>query len=231
MNDSVTDVSSNRDIALRIALAAQVLPETNPRRLMAVLDDCIGLPLTQDGLDRLTPGVMRRAADGEMNEVPGPMLRQAIAYLKGDAKQSEEPLPQVEPYLDDLPGSIKVACASNSAEEIDGHFGSCARFLIYQLSPNEMRLIDIRSGLDADQAPGLDIDRTIRRADLLGDCSMLLVCSIWGPAAARVTRLGVHPVKISAPIAAREKLEQLQTVMQGSPPRWMVKDIEARAHV
>ncbi len=230
MNDSVIDINSHRDIALRIALAARALPETDPRRLLKVLDDCIGLPLTEDGLGCLTPSKMKQAADGDMKEVPGSMLRDAIAYLKGEKEQNADPLPEVEAYEDgDMPGSIKVACASNSAEIIDGHFGSCARFLIYQVSKTEMRLIDIRSGLEADQAPGLDTDRAMRRAELVADCSVLLVCSIGGPPAARVTRRGVHPVKISAPMAAKEKLADLQTVMQGSPPKWMAKTIEATA--
>lgn len=230
MNDSVIDINSHRDIALRIALAARALPETDPRRLLKVLDDCIGLPLTEDGLGSLTPSKMKQAADGDMKEVPGSMLRDAIAYLKGEKEQNADPLPEVEAYEDgDMPGSIKVACASNSAEIIDGHFGSCARFLIYQVSKTEMRLIDIRSGLEADQAPGLDTDRAMRRAELVADCSVLLVCSIGGPPAARVTRRGVHPVKISAPMAAKEKLADLQTVMQGSPPKWMAKTIEATA--
>ena len=232
MNDSAIHLNTHREIALRIALAARALPETDPRRLLKVLDDCIGLPLTEDGLDRLTPGKMKQAADGDMKEVPGAMLREAIAYLKGDKAQNEDPLPEIRVYKDgDMPGSIRVACASNSAEIIDGHFGSCARFLIYQISKTETRLIDIRSGLEADQAPGLDTDRAMRRAELVADCSVLLVCSIGGPPAARVTRRGVHPVKINEPMEAKDKLEQLQAVMQDSPPRWMVKDIETREHV
>ncbi len=227
MNDSAIDVNTHRDIALRIALAARVLPETDPQRLLKVLDDCIGLPLTQDGLDRLTPGEMKRAANADMSEVPGSMLRQAIAFLKGDIELNQEPLPEIEPYCDDdMPGAIRVACASNSAQIIDGHFGSCARFLIYQVSPTEVRLIDIRSALVADEAPGLNTDRAMRRAELVNDCNMLFVCSIGGPPAARVTRMGGLPVKISAPIEAREKLFELQQRLQKSPPRWMKREVQ-----
>ncbi len=232
MNDSAIDINIHRDVALRIALAARALPETDPRRLLTVLDDCIGLPLTQNGLDSLTPSMMKQAAHGDMKDVPGPMLRQAIGFLKGDIEMNQEPLPEIESYCEDeMPGSIRVACASNSAEVIDGHFGSCERFLIYQISATEVRLIDIRSGLDADQKAGLDVDRSIRRADMLKDCNMLIACSIWGPAAARFTRFGGHPIKVDAPIAALEKLAELQTVMQNSPPRWMVKAAEIPMHV
>jgi hypothetical protein len=33
--------------------------------------------------------------------------------------------------------SIRIACASNRGERLDGHFGSCARFLIYQVSATD----------------------------------------------------------------------------------------------
>ncbi len=232
MNDSAIDVNNHNDIALRIALASRVLPETDPRRLMTVLDDCIGLPLTQEGLDRLTPGSMKQAANGDMGEIPGSMLREAIAFLKGDAGQNQEPLPEVVPYSDgDMPGSIKIACASNSAEMIDGHFGSCARFLIYQVSATEVRLIDIRTAIEADQAPGLDTDRAMRRAELVSDCNMLFVCSIGGPPAARVTRMGGHPVKIGAPMQAHEKIALLQERLDKAPPRWMTKQTQISEHI
>ena len=42
--------------------------------------------------------------------------------------------PALEPYEDgDMPGSIRVAVASDKDEEINAHFGYC-RFLIYQLA-------------------------------------------------------------------------------------------------
>ena len=43
-----------------------------------------------------------------------------------------------------MPGSIRAAVASDSDEELNAHFGSCRRFLIYQLTPEECRLIDVR---------------------------------------------------------------------------------------
>lgn len=222
MNDSAIPFKTHQDIALRIALAARSLPDTDPRRLLSVLDDSIGLPLTKEGLDRLTPGLMKRAVDGDMKDISGPMLRQAIAFLKGEMELGEDPLPEIENYCDDdMPGSIRVACASNTAEMIDGHFGSCARFLVYQVSPVEVRLVDIRSGLSADQAPGLESDKNIRRADMIKDCDIVLVCSIGGPPAARISRLGGHPIKIAEPMVAREKLAELQARIKNNKPRWM----------
>lgn len=67
----------------------------------------------------------------------------------------------------DMPGSIRAACASNTGEVLDGHFGSCERFLIYQLSSAESRLIAIRPTLEADHAEDRNAargaDRRLRR--------------------------------------------------------------------
>ena len=38
----------------------------------------------------------------------------------------ERSLPCVEPYrVGDIPGSVRVAVASNEGENLDGHFGNC----------------------------------------------------------------------------------------------------------
>jgi predicted Fe-Mo cluster-binding NifX family protein len=51
-----------------------------------------------------------------------------------------------------MPGSLRVAVAANRGENLDGHFGSCDRFLIYQVGQDAIRLIDVRSTAEADAA-------------------------------------------------------------------------------
>ena len=120
-----------------------------------------------------------------------------------------------------MPGSIRVAVGSNGTDHLDGHYGSCPRFLIYQVSPEEIRLIDIRSTLKADQAE----DKNAYRAEVISDCHVMYVQSIGGPAAAKVVRAGIYPMKMAEGGKAPEVMEQLQTVMRGSPPPWLAKVI------
>ena len=116
--------------------------------------------------------------------------------------------------------SREIALAMGfKGEELDGHFGSCARFLIYQLSASELRLIDIRSA----NGPESRDDKNAFRANLINDCQVLFVASIGGPAAAKVVRAGVHPIKYPAAGSARERMESLQKVIQDSPPPWLAK--------
>lgn len=131
-----------------------------------------------------------------------------------------EDLPQPQAYSEgDLPGSVRVAFASNNGERLDGHFGSCERFLMYQVSAQECRLIDVRS---ADNArPGQD--KNDYRAELIQDCDLLYVISIGGPAAAKVVKTGVLPIKFPRETDTWEALTQLQQRIAVNPPPWLAK--------
>ena len=213
-------MSLNKDIALRIGLAARELPDTDPKRLMRVLADCVSLPPSAKSLSGLTVKAFKAAADGEFADVDAAALKSALACLKGEIGVSAEPLPGVEALAEgDMPASIRVACASNKAEKLDGHFGSCQRFLIYQVSQQELRLVAIRA-CDDKQADG---DKNGYRASLVNDCQLLFVASIGGPAAAKVVRAGVHPIKRPEMDEAREEIAVLQSRIGPEAPPWLAK--------
>ena len=206
-------------IALRIALAARALPNTDTARLLKVLDDAVGLPLAQKKLAALKVKDLKNALDGEFADIDSGTLEEAVAILKGEAEADLEPAPAVDTYSDgDMPGSVRVACASNKGEMLDGHFGSARRFLIYQVSPGELRLVDVR---DADDT-GAE-DRNAHRAQLIRDCQVLFVASIGGPAAAKVVKADVHPIRYPNGGSARERVEALQEALGNKAPPWLAK--------
>ena len=208
-------------VALRIALAARVLPEGNPALLLRVLLAALGEPLTEQKLNGLTVKDLKSANNGVLAEIEGATLRRALTLLKGESENSATDLPQPRAYHEgDMPSSIRVAIASNSGERLDGHFGSCARFLIYQVSAAETRLIAVRS---APATAQLSVDHSAKRVALIDDCDLLVVLSIGGPAAARVVNSGVHPIKRLEPQDAQAVLSELQTVLAGKPPPWLTR--------
>jgi nitrogen fixation protein NifX len=210
----------SNEVALRIGLAARELPDTDPGRLLRVLDDAVGLPPTTSKLSKLTIKELKSACDGEFADIDTVALKSALGYLKGETEISTEALPETEAYAQgDMPNSIRVACASNKAEMLDGHFGSCRRFLIYQVSQEENRLVEIRC---VDDAQAQD-DKNSYRASLIDDCQLLFVGSIGGPAAAKVVRAGVHPIKKPQPAPAREEIQSLQQVIGKDAPPWLAK--------
>jgi nitrogen fixation protein NifX len=206
-------------IALRIALAARALPDTDAKRLIAVLADAVGLPPTPAKLAGLKVKDLKQALDGELAEVDAAALKAALAHLKGTAEQEVDPPPPLQPYADgDMPGSIRVACASNTGERLDGHFGSAQRFLVYQVSATEHRLIDVRPADDS----GSD-DKNAYRAGLIGDCQVLYVASIGGPAAAKVVKASIHPIKHPLGGSACDRVRALQQVLGAKAPPWLAK--------
>jgi nitrogen fixation protein NifX len=120
-----------------------------------------------------------------------------------------------------IPGSIRVACASDHGEELDGHFGSCARYLVYDVSPRSARLVAVRT--PAPEPP--EGERQGERLAMVADCHVLYVASIGGPAAAKVVNAGVHPVRYPAAGSAPELMERLGLVLATAPPPWLAKII------
>ncbi len=223
----------SRELALRIGLAVRALADVSVAALVEALASQLGWPLTEEKLSQLTVSQLRNglsqggSIDADL-ELPGaeivdrfslPQLKRAVEILWGQ-KHEENDLPLLLPYREGgIPGSIRVAVASDRGEEIDAHFGNCRRFLIYQLSPAECRLIDLRPGDGADAAD----DSSAFRARLIRDCHVLMVQSIGGPAAAKVINGGIYPLKFADGGPARARLDELRHKMGRLPPPWLAK--------
>ncbi len=219
----------SKGAALRIALAAKVLEGVDPRAFTIKLAEKIGLPITEDKLATMTVAEVKLILTGEETIEPEQdtaSIKLAVRYLWGDNGDDSD-VPKPESYTDgELPDSLRVAVASNSADNLDGHFGSALRFLVYQVGKNAIRLIDVRPTLIADEAE----DKNVARSELINDCQIVYVQSIGGPAAAKVVRAGVHPVKIPTVTPAREAIARLQGIIDAPPP-WLAKimGVEAKS--
>lgn len=221
---------ASREAALRIALAARALNGLDVKAFVGALIEKLDTPLTETKLGKMTVEDLRAILAGDFAEqgchlgVDGDQLKEAVRVLWGQGLENGD-FPAVEAYTDgELPGSIRVAIAANRGENLDGHFGSCERFLIYQVGPQAIRLIAVRSTADADCAE----DKNAARSALINDCQIVYIQSIGGPAAAKVVRAGVHPVKKPGGGAAREVLGELQSRL-ASPPPWLAQIMGVRA--
>lgn len=215
---------ASREAALRIALAARTLNGLDVRALVGALIEKLEAPLTEAKLGTLTVEDLRVILAGDFAEqgchvgVEADALKEAIRLLWGQGVENSD-FPTVDTYADgDMPGSLRVAVAANRGENLDGHFGSCERFLVYQVSPDQLRLVAVRTTVEADAAE----DKNAARSALIGDCQIVYVQSIGGPAAAKVVRAGVHPVKKPEGGKARQVLAELQGRLS-SPPPWLAQ--------
>ena len=221
-----------REAALRIALAARALPKVTLPALIEQLQRCIGETIDEENLRQVTVTMLKTgfaSADGEEDGedigIGLEAMKLAVRILWGET-QGDESLPKIETYEDgEMPGSVRVAIASDKGDTLSGHFGSCLRFLVYQVSPSEIRLVDIRDTMDAEFSE----DKNLWRARLIGDCHVCYVVSIGGPAAAKVIRADVYPIKIPDGGPALDILKPFQTAMVESPPPWMLKALGVAA--
>lgn len=224
------------EVALRIGLAARILPDVSPGDLIGALQDQLGDEITESGLSQITVTHLKAAfrqaydVDGdEENENDArstdmTAYKEAVRILWGELAP-EEDLPPVQPYHPgDMPGSIRVGVASNEGELLNGHFGSASRYLIYQVSSSETRLVAVRSAALAERSD----DKNAFRVGLISDCRILYVVHVGGPAAAKVIKADIHLIQVPDGGQAREVLQKLQQVIGGkSAPPWLKKALAA----
>lgn len=212
----------SRELALRIGLAARALPDTDAKRLFNVLTDCVGLPITEDKLAGINLKTLKTAQGGEFSAVDENVLKEALHILKTNVETGAAPKPEIQSLAEgDMPGSVRIACASNDGINVDGHFGSCSQFMIYQVSAEEARLIGIR---ETEIPEGLVVDdKNVFRAELIQDCQVIYMASVGGPAAAKIVKLGIHPIKLPAIDSIANVIGQLQSVIANTPPPWLAK--------
>jgi nitrogen fixation protein NifX len=221
----------SNEVALRIGLAARVLPNMSVGDLVEGLDELCGGAIDEAALSRITvthlKGLFGQAHDVDGDEESEQSVREkdmaafkeAVRILWGETSEAEKP-PLLESLADgDTADSICVAIASNSEEKLDGHFGSCLRYLVYRVSSTQLKLVDARSTLAAD----LSTDRNAFRVNLIKDCKLLYVVSAGGPAAAKVIKADIHLIQIAEGGLARDILQKLQAVMSKAPPPWLAK--------
>jgi predicted Fe-Mo cluster-binding NifX family protein len=210
------------ELALRIGLAARALPGITPKCMVALLIDALKLPLTDAKLKGLTIYQLRTSGNGALKSLPRPILRKAIAYLwdKAGIDIIDTSIPAVAQYTEgDMPASVRLAIASEQGMNLNGHFGTCPRFLIYQVSRDETRLIDVRGtagGKNAEDPHGW-------RTELVEDCNLMLVKSIGIPDMARIMKAGIYPVKYPQGCCVQDALGDIQQILHDAPPPWLGK--------
>jgi nitrogen fixation protein NifX len=230
----VSDAVISEEVALRIALAAKTLNDVPLPNFIDALHACLGDVLDEAALGRVTVTNLKAAFGGSYNvdgEEDGSerwratdilAFKEAVRILWGGDQGASGP--SVQPYAEgDMPRSVRVAVASNDGEELNGHFGSAAQYLVYQVSASEIRLVGVRSAAEAD-ASG---DKNAYRVNLIRDCRILYIVSIGGPAAAKVIKADIHLIPVPDGGPARAIISDLQRVIARSPPPWLAKALGA----
>lgn len=121
---------------------------------------------------------------------------------------------------------LRIAVATDDMETLDAHFGSARRFALYDVTADTARFVeavafDAVTGRDG-RHPDSE-DRITPKVEALAGSALLFVLAIGGPAAARVVRAGIHPIKLKEPEPIAAVIERVQTMLRGAPPPFLRK--------
>lgn len=132
----------------------------------------------------------------------------------------EEPVPDARP-------AIRIAIATQDMKSLNAHFGSASKFAIYDVTATSSTFISAVAFDEVSDEGGKHKDdgddRITPKVDALCGVNLLFVRAIGGPAAAKVVRAKIHPVKIPDPQPIDNVIARVQTMLQGSPPPWLRK--------
>lgn len=209
------NIATDDPLFWRLFAVAQTLPMLKPAETMRWLERAAEQPLTLSTLKGLS--LDRLAAQFPVSSQT-PVLaqwQQVMGCLAGALPAHLTPFPERAE-----PRQLRAAFASSDGLAIDGHFGQAKLFFIYAFDDNGPYLQQVRRHRDVADA---DKEGNEARAQLLSDCHLLFCEAIGGPAAARVIRFNIHPIKIKPPMSIEAQLKALSAMLAERVPPWLAK--------
>ncbi|MDA8086865.1 MAG: nitrogen fixation protein NifX [Nitrospiraceae bacterium] len=124
---------------------------------------------------------------------------------------------------------MKIAFATADGTSVDEHFGRAGLFAVYDITRASCEFLEFRrfaEGLDteieASKGMGqIHEDKVQAKVDRLSDCRIVYFTEIGGPAAARLVRKRIMPVKVKGPTGIQDALMELQRTINRSMPPWL----------
>nr|CAA68014.1 nifY [Pantoea agglomerans] len=117
------------------------------------------------------------------------------------------------------PQQLRVAFSSLDGITVNGHFGQSHLFFIYAFDSDGPYLMALRRTPVSPE--GEESNET--RARLISDCHLLFCEAIGGPAAARVIRHNIHPIKVLPGVSIASQLAALQRMLTENMPPWLAR--------
>jgi len=127
---------------------------------------------------------------------------------------------------------IRVAIATNDHRFLDAHFGSAESFAVFEVAADHWRFVEMVTFDDATAGEGHhadSVDRIGPKVDALRGNALLFVLAIGGPAAAKVVKAGIHPIKLKEPEPLGQVVLRVQRMLAGKPPPWLRKALGGAA--
>lgn len=123
--------------------------------------------------------------------------------------------------------AVRIAIATQDMKGLNAHFGSARKFAIYDVTPDTASFVEAVGFDDVSDEAGTHKDdgddKITPKVEALGGVNLLFVRAIGGPAAAKVVRAKIHPIKIPDPQPIDDVIARVQAMLKGSPPPWLRK--------
>jgi len=121
---------------------------------------------------------------------------------------------------------LRVAIATNDLVHLDAHFGSARKFAIFEVWKTGNRFVAAHEFGDVTAQKGKHDDQDDKitpKVEALDGCALLFALAIGGPSAAKVVKAGIHPIKRKSPEPISDLLDQVQEMLNGTPPPFLRK--------
>jgi len=120
---------------------------------------------------------------------------------------------------------IKVAFATNDNENIDAHFGSCQKFVVYNITSSSY---EVDKFIHTKEQKSKDGDKTANIVTALQGVDIVYFLDIGPVAAAKVINNKIFPIKYKEIISIESELEKLKSMLSTNPPPFIKKIIESK---
>lgn len=122
---------------------------------------------------------------------------------------------------------MRIAVATQDRQRVDAHFNGARTFMFYDVGPEGHTFLEAIQFDDVSDESGVHRedgeDRLTIKINALEGASLLFCRAIGGPAAARVVRARVHPIKLPTDEAISDVIARISTMLKGNPPPWLRK--------
>ncbi|MFQ3573532.1 MAG: nitrogen fixation protein NifX [Thermodesulfovibrionales bacterium] len=131
---------------------------------------------------------------------------------------------------------MKVAFATTDGKNVDEHFGRAGMFAIYDIEEEGFRFVENRKFADGrdkeiedTKSMGSIHDELMdKKVERLSDCKIVYLTEIGGPAAAKLIKRQMMPIKVKEEVSIEASLNKLLETIKTSPPIWLRKNLKSK---
>ncbi|QEP44380.1 nitrogen fixation protein NifX [Ectothiorhodospiraceae bacterium BW-2] len=120
--------------------------------------------------------------------------------------------------------ALKVAFASSDLSVVDQHFGASKAFVIYAVTPEASRFVEVVEF--GEQLQDGNEDKLTAKLEVLDGCIAVYSQAVGASAIRQLKSVGIQPVKVSHGAVISELLQQLQEELRQGPSSWLARAIE-----